>query len=129
MLFWFNLFYLYCTNYQFELSVPLIRVPHRTETSLDTNISLLCKVASAPSWFISILQKFTYLVFNCSTHLVSWKFGWSFELFSVLPEVLEFGTTRHRWAAGVGTFLANGPVDQIDSVNRTSLLLWTLYYS
>ena len=65
------------------------------------------------------LQKFTYLVFNCSTHLVSWKFGWSFELFSVLPEVLEFGTTRHRWAAGVGTFLADGPVDQVDSVNRT----------
>ena len=74
------------------------------------------------------MQKFTNLVFNCSTHLVSWKLGWPFELLSVLPEVLEFGTTRHRWAAGVGTFLANGPVDQVDSVNRTSFLPTHLFF-
>ena len=74
------------------------------------------------------MQKFTYLAFNSSTHLVSWKFGWPFELLSVLPKVLEFGTARHRWAAGVGAFLANGPVDQVDSVNRTSFLPTHLFF-
>ena len=38
-----------CKVVRFQSSLPLTRLPHRTETSLDTNMSLLCKVASAPS--------------------------------------------------------------------------------
>jgi len=37
------------TNHQFESSVPLIKVFHSTETSLNTNVSLLCKVIFVPN--------------------------------------------------------------------------------
>ena len=92
MLFQFNLFYLYCTNYQFEFSVPLIRVPHRTETSLDTNISLLCKVASAP--FVIHFYKYHFVLYLLAGLIFGRFFDNSaqlelavFEFFGILPWV------------------------------------------
>lgn len=85
-----------------------------------------------------IIDLTLYPIHQMGYVLVSWKFGWPFELLSVLPKVLEFGTARHRWAAGVGTFLANGPVDQVDSVEKVyhvngqpivEILVWWKFYN
>ena len=59
----------------------LIRVPHRNETSLDTNISLLCKVATALSF---------HFLFSFSKEFPAWMAGKSNRCCNLWKENKQF---------------------------------------